>query len=263
MEQEWVFACKDRDKAAPRPRVGQDRAGERSWLARGRWRDISEGEDNMRVGVLGTGAVGKVIGRRLVSLDHEVLMGSRRPDNPDAAAWAQQAGRRAHHGTFDDAAEFGELLFNCTAGAASLDAIGSIRRDHLAGKVLVDLANPLDFSHGFPPSLTVSNTDSLGEQIQRAHPDLRVVKSLNTMNAGIMVDPARLDGPHNVFLSGNDPEAKTVVAALLQEFGWPPPSIIDLGDITSARGAEMFLPLWLRLYGALGTGEFNIGVIRS
>ncbi len=217
----------------------------------------------MNVGVFGTGAAGKMIGRRLVSLGHEVLMGSRRADNPDAVAWAQQAGQHAHQGTFDDAARFGELLFNCTAGTASLDVIGSVQREHLAGKVLVDLANPLDFSGGFPPSLAVSNTDSLGEQIQRAHPELRVVKSLNTMHSGIMVDPARLAGPHNVFLSGNDPDAKTMVADVLQEFGWPPPSILDLGDITTARGTEMFLPLWLRLYGALGTGEFNIGIVRQ
>ncbi len=216
----------------------------------------------MDIGVLGTGAAGKAIGRRLVSLGHGVLMGSRTAANPDAVAWAQQVGEHAHQGTFDDAARFGELLFNCTAGATSLDAIGSIQREHLAGKVLVDLANPLDFSQGFPPSLAVSNTDSLGEQIQRAHPDLRVVKSLNTVHSGIMVDPARLGGGHNVFLSGNDPDAKAVVANLLQEFGWPPPSIIDLGDITSARGTEMFLALWLRLYGALGTAEFNIGVVR-
>ncbi|MFN2557368.1 MAG: NADPH-dependent F420 reductase [Nitriliruptorales bacterium] len=217
----------------------------------------------MEVGVLGTGAVGKVIGRRLVSLGHEVFMGSRRAGNPDAVAWAQQAGERAHQGTFDNAARFGDVLFNCTAGAASLEAIDSIHPEHLAGKVLVDVANPLDFSRGFPPSLKVSNTDSLGEQIQRAHPDLRVVKSLNTVNAGIMVDPARLQGHHNVFVSGNDPDAKAVVAALLQEFGWPPPSIIDLGDITTARGTEMFLALWLRLYGVLGTGEFNIGIVHQ
>lgn len=216
----------------------------------------------MKVGVFGTGAVGKVIGRRLVSLGHEVFMGSRTADNPDAAAWVQQAGAQAHHGTFNDAARFGELLFNCTAGTASLEAIGTIEREHLAGKVLVDVANPLDFSEGFPPSLAVCNRDSLAEQIQRAHPDLRVVKSLNTMNSHIMVEPTRLDGDHNVFVSGNDPEAKATAAGLLQEFGWPPPAIVDLGDITTARGTEMFLPLWLRLYGRLGTFDFNIGIVR-
>lgn len=216
----------------------------------------------MKVGVLGTGAVGRTIGSRLVLLGHEVLMGSRTVDNPDATAWAQRAGEQAHHGTFADAVRFGELLFNCTAGAASLDAIGSCEQAHLAGKVLIDVANPLDFSQGFPPSLTVSNTDSLGEQIQRAHPALRVVKSLNTMNSQIMVDPSRLDGAHNVFLSGNDAEAKATVVGLLQDFGWPESSIIDLGDLTAARGMEMFLPLWLRLHGTMGTGEFNIGIQR-
>lgn len=216
----------------------------------------------MKVGVLGTGAVGRTLGGRLVSLGHEVVMGSRTADNVDAAAWSQEAGELADHGTFSDAAGFGELLFNCTAGAVSLHAIGSIDRAHLAGKVLVDVANPLDFSQGFPPSLVVSNSDSLGEQIQRTYPALRVVKALNTMNAQIMVDPTRLGGVHNVFVSGNDTEAKDIVAGLLREFGWLETWIIDLGDITAARGMEMFLPLWLRLYGALGSGEFNIGIQR-
>ncbi len=158
----------------------------------------------MKVGVLGTGVVGSTIGGRLVSLGHEVMMGSRSADNADAANWAQKAGERAHHGTFSDAARFGELLFNCTAGAASLHAIGSVDEADLAGKVLVDVANPLDFSQGFPPSLTVSNADSLGEQIQRAFPAARVVKTLNTVNCRVMVEPGRVPGDHDVFVCGED-----------------------------------------------------------
>ncbi|HWB71327.1 MAG TPA: NAD(P)-binding domain-containing protein [Egibacteraceae bacterium] len=216
----------------------------------------------MRIGVLGTGMVGKTIGARLVGLGHEVVLGSRTPDNPSASAWARQVGDGADRGTFADAARFGELLFNCTAGTGSLAAVGSADEGDLVGKVLIDVANPLDFSQGFPPSLSVVNTDSLGEQIQRAHPALRVVKALNTMNCQIMVDPGRLGATHHVFLSGDDADAKGTVVRLLQEFGWPASCIIDLGDITTARGPEMFLPLWLRLYGVLATGEFNIAVVR-
>lgn len=216
----------------------------------------------MRVGVLGTGMVGRTIAGKLVSLGHEVVMGSRTADNPEAAQWAAQAGEGAGHGTFADAARFGELLFNCTSGVASLAALDSVDQGDLAGKVLVDVANPLDFSRGFPPSLAVSNTDSLAEQIQRAHRELRVVKALNTMNCNIMVDPGRLNGQHQVFLGGDDADAKATVVGLLREFGWSDSSIMDLGDITAARGMEMVLPLWLRLMGTLGSAEFNIAITR-
>lgn len=216
----------------------------------------------MQIGVFGTGMVGKTIASRLVQLGHEVVMGSRSADNPEASGWAAQAGDGADHGTFADAARFGEVLFNCTSGTGSLAALASVDEADLAGKVLVDVANALDFSQGFPPTLAVSNADSLGEQLQRAHPDLRVVKALNTMNCKIMVEPGRLAGPHNVFVGGDDADAKAIVAGLLGEFGWPESSIVDLGDITSARGTEMVLPLWLRLMGAMGTAEFNFAITR-
>jgi 8-hydroxy-5-deazaflavin:NADPH oxidoreductase len=152
-------------------------------------------------------------------------------------------------------------VFNCTSGSASLEALEAAGRDRLRGKVLVDLANPLDRSRGMPPPLSVCNTDSLGERIQRAFPDTLVVKTLNTMNCSVMVDPSRVAGEHHVFLSGDDAGAKGRVAALLRDaFGWPAGSILDLGDITTARGAEMLLPMWLRLRGVLGTGDFNFHV---
>jgi predicted dinucleotide-binding enzyme len=216
----------------------------------------------MRIGVLGTGMVGKAIASKLVSLGHDVKMGSRIPDNEDAAAWVTSAGSGASQGTFADAAAFGELLFNCTAGEGSLDALGSARAEDLAGKVLVDVSNALDFSQGRPPTLFVANTDSLGEQIQSAFPDVKVVKSLHTMNCEVMVEPSKVPGEHDVFVCGNDAEAKGQVAALLESFGWPPESILDLGDITSARGTEMYVALWLRLWGAVQTGAFNIKVVR-
>lgn len=214
----------------------------------------------MRIGVLGTGVVGKAIADRLAGLGHEVTMGSRSADNPDASDWARSAGEHAGHGTFADAADAGELLFNCTAGTGSLDALRSAGRERLAGKVLIDVANPLDFTGSMPPSLLVSNTDSLGEQIQRAFPEARVVKALNTMRCQIMVDPSRVPGAHDVFVCGNDVAAKRQVRELLTTFGWPEGSIVDLGGISSARGTEAYLLLWVRLWGALGSRDFNIHV---
>jgi 8-hydroxy-5-deazaflavin:NADPH oxidoreductase len=216
----------------------------------------------MKIGVLGTGMVGKTIASKLIGLGHQVMMGSRSADNEQAREWVAAAGSGAGQGTFADTAGFGELLFNCTAGTGSLEALRSAGSENLAGKILIDVANPLDFSQGMPPSLSVANTDSLGEQIQRAFPDTRVVKALNTINCNVMVDPARVPGEHDLFLAGNDDAAKGAVRELLQSFGWPVERIIDLGDITAARGTEMYLPLWLRLMGTLKTGDFNIRVVR-
>ena len=216
----------------------------------------------MKIGIFGTGGVGRTIGTRLVELGHEVRMGSRTADNEAATAWAEEAGQRASHGTFADAAAFGELLVNATSGAASAEAIGAAAPGDLAGKVLLDIANPLDFSSGFPPTLSIKDTDSLAETIQRAFPELRVVKSLNTMTADVMVRPSQLGGSHDVFVSGDDDNAKASVVALLGEIGWPAGDIVDLGDLSTARGAEMYLPLWLRLMTAQGTPAFNIKVVR-
>jgi 8-hydroxy-5-deazaflavin:NADPH oxidoreductase len=217
----------------------------------------------MKIGVLGTGMVGNAVAGKLVELGHEVRMGSREAGNEKARAWADAAGERASEGTFADAAAHGELVVNCTAGEHSLEALEQAGTDNLAGKVLLDVANPLDFSGGMPPTLGVANTDSLGEQIQRAFPEARVVKSLNTMNCQVMVEPTRVPGEHDVFVCGDDERAKSDVAALLRSFGWASERIVDLGGIRSARGMEMYLPLWLSLYGTLGSGDFNIAVIRA
>ena len=216
----------------------------------------------MRAGVLGTGIVGHTIASRLVQLGHEVRMGARSATNEKASKWAKQNGPRASNGTFAEAAGFGEMVFNCTSGSASLEALREAGAAQLDGKVLVDVANPLDFSKGMPATLTVCNTDSLGEQIQRAFPNARVVKTLNTMNCFVMVNPSLVPGEHDVFMSGNDAEAKSRVTDLLRDgFGWQ--SVIDLGDITTARGTEMLLPVWLRLFGALKTPNFNFHVAHS
>lgn len=226
----------------------------------------------MRSGILGTGTVGRVIGARLASLGHDVTIGTRDVEallartEPDAMGNEPFAGWREKNaqiglGTFAEAAAHGEIVVNATNGAASLDALSAAGRANLDGKVLIDIANPLDFSQGMPPSLFISNTDSLGEQIQRAFPGTRVVKTLNTMNAFVMADPSLVaGGEHAVFMSGNDEQAKAQVTEILRSFGWK--HVFDLGGITTARGTEMYLPLWLRLWGALGTGTFNIAVVQ-
>ncbi len=215
----------------------------------------------MKIAILGTGMVGQTLGTKLASGDHEVRMGSRSADNPKAAEWAEAAGAGASHGTFADAARFGEIVFNCTGGAVSLEALAQAGAESLAGKVLIDVANPLDFSHGMPPSLTVCNTDSLAEQIQRAHPEARVVKALNTMNCSVMVAPAEVPGEHDLFYCGDDSDAKRRVADLVVDsLGWPGKSLVDLGDLTAARGMEMILPIWLRLWGAFGTPTLNFHI---
>ena len=217
----------------------------------------------MNVGVFGTGVVGRTLATKLVSLGHVVVMGSRTRDNAAAKEWAADNGLdSACYGTFADAAAHGELLINATAGSASLAALAAAGEENLRGKVLIDVANPLDFSHGMPPSLLVANTDSLGEQIQRAHPNLKVVKTLNTMNAILQTDPGKVAGSHNVFVSGDDADAKAQVSELLQSFGWPAADIIDLGDITSARGAEMLLLIWVQIMGVLGTPQSNFKIAR-
>lgn len=216
----------------------------------------------MRFAVLGTGQVGKTIASKLVQLDHEVMIGARSTTNESAAKWAAAHGFLASHGTFADAARHGEIIVNATAGSASLQALGTVNAIDLASKLLIDVANPLDPFTGPPPTLAVCNTDSLGEQIQRAFPRVRVVKTLNTMNADVMVAPHLVTGPHVVFVSGNDPIAKTDTANLLASFGWPTEDIMDLGDITTARGTEAYLILWLRIWSAVGTGHFNIAIRR-
>jgi len=216
----------------------------------------------MKIAVLGTGMVGQTIADKLVSLAHDVRMGARQATNEKAAAWSRAAGQRGSHGSFADAAAFGELVFNCTQGAASLTALEAAGAANLRGKILIDVANPLDFSKGMPPSLFVSNTDSLGEQIQRAFPEVKVVKTLNTISCKVMVDPGRVGGgEHTVFMSGNDAPAKSRVAEVLRGwFGWK--HVLDLGDITTARGTEGYLALWVRAFGVMGTSDFNIRIVR-
>ncbi len=225
----------------------------------------------MNIAVLGTGMVGQALAGRLAALDHAVTVGTRDPQdtlartepdgmgNPPFAAWHAEHPHVAL-ASFADAAAGAELVVLAGNGAAAADMLSAAGAANLAGKVVLDISNPLDFSAGFPPSLFVKDTDSLGEQLQRTFPEARLVKSLNTLNASLMVDPARLGQSSTVFLSGDDADAKATVSVLLKSFGHD--DVIDLGGIETARGTEMLLPLWLRLMAALGTPHFNVKVVR-
>jgi 8-hydroxy-5-deazaflavin:NADPH oxidoreductase len=231
----------------------------------------------MKIGIMGTGTVGQTLASRMTALGHEVMMGTRNvaetsarttKDNyggPSFSEW-YAGNKQVKLGTFEQAAVFGEILFNVTQGRNSLSALRLAGEANLKGKILADVSNPLDFSKGMPPILIPEwcNTNSLGEEIQRTFPGVKVVKALNTMWCGIMVNPGMIaGGDHQAFICGNDSGAKERVKDLLRQFGWKTENIIDLGDITAARGTEMLLPVWLRIMGMLGNGAFNFKVVKS
>lgn len=227
----------------------------------------------MRFGILGSGMVGRAVtaglsgqghDARIGTRDVEALMARQEPDamgNEPFSAWSDK-NPEVKLGTFSDVAAQAEIVVNATAGSGSLEALALAGDSNLGDKVLIDIANPLDFSRGMPPSLLVCNTDSLAEQIQRAYPATKVVKTLNTVTAYMMIDPAQVgDGEHHIFVSGDDAEAKVQVTEILRTFGWK--HIIDLGGIATARATEMYMPLWLSLMGALDTPVFNIAIVND
>lgn len=216
----------------------------------------------MKIAVFGTGTVGQTLGSKLIEVGHEVKMGSRTAQNEKALAWVARAGPRASTGTFADAAKSADLIVNATLGTGTLEAFKAAGAEHTAGKVVLDLSNPLDFSKGMPPSLFISNTDSLGEALQREFPQAKVIKALNTMSCAVMVNPRLLPESHHTFIAGNDAGAKDQVKNLLLAFGWKADEVIDVGDITGARATESYLPIWLRIYGAFKTGTFNVKIVR-
>ena len=219
----------------------------------------------MKIAILGTGSVGATIGSRLVDLGHQVMMGSRTANNEKALAFvSKHQGLNAAAGTFSEAATYGEVIFNCTKGEYSLDAI-ALAGKGINGKVLIDVSNPLDFSNGMPPHLipSLANTNSLGEEIQKRFPETKVVKTFNTMWCGIMVDPNLVGGGNHInYICGNDASAKNTTINILKQFGWKDECLLDLGDITNARGTEATLLIWLRVYGATKTGAFNFNIIK-
>lgn len=229
----------------------------------------------MKIAIIGTGTVGQTFASKLITLGHEVMIGTRNVaeklkstakdgyGNPPFAEW-HTANPKVKLGTFEESASFGELILNVTQGGSSIQALTLAGAKNLKGKIVVDISNPLDFSKGMPPSLIpeLSNTNSLGEEIQKTFPEAKVVKTLNTMWCGLMVNPGMIaDGNHTAFICGNDADAKSKVKSLINEFGWKQENILDLGDITSSRGTEAILPIWLRIWGATNNGAFNMKVV--
>src|SRR5262245_51971249 len=217
------------------------------------WYEVSKPQNrkqDMRIAVLGTGMVGNAIATKLVQLGHHICVGSRTANSEAGQEWLRSVGAKAKIGSFADAAAFGEIVFDCTNGANSIAALRAAGGVNFRGKILIQVGNPLDTSKGMPPSLTVCNTDSLGEQIQREFPDVRVVKALNTVNCEIMIAPSRVPGDHELFICGNDAAAKGKVTGWICEcFRWKAGNIIDLGDISNAGGTEMLLALSVGLWG--------------
>jgi 8-hydroxy-5-deazaflavin:NADPH oxidoreductase len=230
----------------------------------------------MKIALFGTGNVGQTLASKLSELGYEVMIGTRdvkgsrerlAPDmygNPGFGAWISE-NKKIRLGTFAEAASFGEMIINATSGGSSLKALQSAKGNDISGKIIVDIANPLDFGKGMPPSLIpeLSNTNSLGEEIQKQFPDSKVVKTLNTMWCGLMVNPAMIGGGDHVnYLCGNDQSSKIRVTELLKKFGWKEESIVDLGDITNSRGTEALLPIWLRVWAVTKTGAFNFKIVK-
>jgi len=215
-----------------------------------------------KIGILGTGMVGESIGTKLIELGYEVRMGSRTANNEKAMEWASKNGDRASTGTFNDAASFGELIVVCTKGDATVSVARSINPDLVKGKIIIVISNPLDFSKGMPPFLIpeLTNTNSLGEEVQKILSLANVVKTLDTVNCQIMVNPNKLSGPQTMFIAGNNSEAKKQVGELLEKFGWN--EIVDLGDITGARATEMMMPIWIRIMVTTNNVQFGFKIVR-
>jgi hypothetical protein len=213
----------------------------------------------MNIGILGSGMVGKALATALVNQGHHVVLGTRDPSK--LAEWGGTHGELLQVSTLDIAAQHAEILIHATNGTTAIQALEAAGYENFKGKVLIDISNALDFSQGFPPTLFVKDEDSLSEQIQRAFPEAKVVKTLNTITADLMLNPSLLNGgDHTLFLSGNNEDAKHQVRVFLETFGWR--DIIDLGDLSTARGTEMYLALTVRLHGRLGTPLFNIKLVR-
>ena len=218
-------------------------------------------EENMNISVLGTGMVGQTITTKLASIGHKVMVGSRDRKNPKALEWIKKLSN-VSLGTFAESAAFGEMIFNCTLGSASLAALTLASEKNIDSKILIDTSNPLDFSKQHEVSLFICNTESLSEQIQQTFPKAKVVKTLNTLTASLMVNQGGLPGKHNLFLCGNDEAAKRSVRFFLRDsFGWAEDSVLDLGDITAARATEMYVMVWVRLWQYFQNPVFNLSIL--
>jgi predicted dinucleotide-binding enzyme len=203
-----------------------------------------------RVGVLGSGEVGRRLAAGFRSRGHDVMIGSRDPSKPELREWVSGDGAGVEPGTFAQAAEHGELLALAVLGDAADEAIADARPGNFTGKVVIDAMNPLDFSGGFPPKLSISGEDSLGERVQRSLPGARVVKAFNTIGNAYFVDPKFGDGEPTMLIAGDDEGAKRTVRDVLADFGWL--DTVDIGDIEGSRELEAICIAWVKIGGARG-----------
>lgn len=227
----------------------------------------------MKVAVLGTGMVGKALSQKLHTMGHKVSIGTRSVEATvsklapmDADGLTYESWLSRHEGiqmrSFRDSITGAEIIISSLSGKHAVATLGALA-DEIGDRVVIDTTNPLDFSHGAAPVLSVTGADSLSEQIQAALPRARVVKALNTVGFSVMVDPQAInDGNHILPICGNDEAAKAAVRLLLEQMGWRTGSLVDLGDLTNARGMEAYLLYWFRLMGKLGTSSFNIEIVR-
>ncbi len=215
----------------------------------------------MRIGILGSGQVGRTLGAGFASKGHDVRIGTRSPKKPALQKWLRGATGTVSLGTYADAAAHGELLVLACPGAAAMDVIEAAGPERFDGKILLDVSNPLAFDDGQPPGLFARVTDSLGERVQRRLPNTKVVKGLNTMNASTMIRPKMRQGLADVLLCGNNKAAKRKVAGLIRDFGWA--TLIDVGGIESARWMEAWVPLWVRIADELGSWKVALHILRE
>ena len=213
----------------------------------------------MRVGVLGTGEVARRLAGGFRSRGHDVMIGSRDPAKPELREWLSGEGAGVEAGTFAQTAAHGELLVLAVLGNAAEEAIAQAGPENFGGKVVIDAMNPLDFSGGFPPKLSISGEDSLGERVQRALPDARVVKAFNTIGSPYFVDPSFSQGRPTMLIAGNDEDAKRTVTDVLADFGWT--DTVDIGGIAGSRELEAICIVWVKIGGARGAWDHGFSLL--
>jgi 8-hydroxy-5-deazaflavin:NADPH oxidoreductase len=212
-----------------------------------------------RVGVLGSGVVGQQLAIGFSGCGHDVMIGTRDPDKPELREWLSGDGAGIRPGSFQEVGAHGELLVLAVLGDAAEQAIAAAGRENFSGKVVIDAMNPLDFSGGFPPKLSITGEDSLGERVQRALPEARVVKAFNTIGNQYFVNPQFSDGQPTMLIAGDDDQAKGTVTDLLADFGWS--DVVDLGGIEGSRELEAICIAWVKLIGVRGSADHGFQLL--
>jgi predicted dinucleotide-binding enzyme len=215
----------------------------------------------MKIGILGSGPVGRSLGKGFASNGHDVRLGSRTPGKQEVQDWLKTTKGKVSAGTFSEAARHGDVLVLCCLGEAAEEVIKLSGMNNLDGKLVIDATNPLDFSKGMPPGLFVGTSDSLGERVQRMLPNAKVVKCFNMVNNQTMTNPRMKEGLPDMIICGNNDAAKQQVAGLLKEFGWGEP--IDIGGIDGSRWLEAYTALWVRLAIKLGSWSIAAKILKS